>query len=252
MKRNTGKKYPSVSGTTDYQHIRMVKEIFSTITEKYDFLNHLMSLRRDISWRRFAVARMRFSRTHRFLDVATGTCDLAIETALGHPGVYVVGLDFVKEMIDVGQEKIKRRGLSTKVGLLRGDALNIPFPPDQFDAAGMAFGIRNIPDKLQVLKEMARVVVPGGQALILELTAPRRKLLTGLYRLYLNRVLPRLARPFSPNPEAYHYLGDSIANFPTPFEFASLMEQAGLGDVEIHSLTLGITHLYVGYKPMKP
>src|SRR5208337_1247350 len=156
------KKYPSVREVTDEERILMVKEIFSTVTTRYDFLNHFLSLRRDIAWRRFTVRKMRFSGTHRFLDVATGTADLALGAALKYPGVFVVGLDFMEEMLHEGQAKIARKGLSGRIQLLRGDALALPFPDDSFDVAGMAFGIRNIPDKARALAEMARVVVPGG------------------------------------------------------------------------------------------
>lgn len=118
----------------------MVKEIFSTVTGRYDFLNHFLSLRRDVAWRRVAVKKMSFTSTHRFLDVATGTADLAIRAGLSHPRITVVGLDFMKEMLDVGQRKIARAGLSKRIQLLRGDALSLPFPGNSFDVAGIAFG----------------------------------------------------------------------------------------------------------------
>jgi len=243
------KKYPTVNQVTDTQRIGMVKEIFSTITGKYDFLNHFLSLRRDIAWRRFAVKKMRFFKTYRFLDVATGTCDLAIEAALRYRDIQVVGLDFVQEMMDSGKKKIARKKLLPRIKTLTGDALHIPSPSNSFDAAGIAFGIRNIPDKTRTLKEMMRVVVPGGQVLVLEMTSPKTRFFNGVYRIYLRKILPVLARVFSSNPNAYYYLGDSIMNFPTAHDFARLMEHAGLVDVEMHSLTLGLTYLHIGYKP---
>jgi len=227
----------------------MVKEIFSTINRKYDFLNHFLSLRRDIAWRRCAVKKMRFFRTYRFLDVATGTADLAIEAALSHPKTQVVGLDFVQEMMDLATQKIQRKNLSARIGILKGDALHIPFPSHSFDAAGIAFGIRNIPDKRGALKEMTRVVVPGGQVLVLEMTSPRILFFKEIYAIYAKTILPLLARAFSPNPSAYYYLWDSISNFPEPHDFTRFMRQAGLVNVEMYRLTLGITHLYIGYKP---
>lgn len=241
--------YPSVNRMSDPERVHLVKEIFATVTGKYDFLNHALSLRRDVAWRRAAVSRMRFSRTHRLLDAATGTCDLAVEAARRHPGLCVTGLDLVPEMIEAGTRKIRRLGLSPRVHLVRGDALHLPFEQDRFDAASMAFGIRNIPDRLGALREMARVVVPGGRVLILEMALPRSSLLRPLYAFYLSTVLPRLARAVSPNPDAYHYLADSIANFPAPQAFARLMQSAGLERVRTHSLTCGITCLHVGVKP---
>lgn len=242
-------KYPSIDQIDDADRIRMVKEIFSTITGKYDFLNHFLSLRRDVFWRRFAVRQMRFFNTCRFLDVATGTSDLAIDAALRYPDIQVTGLDFVKEMLDHGVKKVARKNLPARVNLMQGNALGLPFPEDSFDAAGIAFGIRNIPDKAGALKELRRVVIPGGQVLVLEMTFPRIPCFRQFYDLYLNRILPLLARVFSPNPDAYHYLGESIMNFPSVKRFEQMMKDAGLIDVEMHTLTLGICHLFIGHKP---
>ena len=247
VKSPTGK-YPSVKAATDEDRIGMVKEIFSTVTGRYDFLNHLLSLRRDIAWRRFTTRNMNFFKTYRFLDIATGTADLAIEAALKHPSVKVIGLDFVQEMMDLGLAKIAKRGLIDRVRLLRGDALALPFGQNTFDVAGIAFGIRNIPDRKRALEEMRRVVVPGGQVIVLEMTSPRGRALGAFYHLYLNAILPRVAGHFSRNPEAYRYLGDSIQNFPEPETFAREMEEAGLTRVEKQSLDFGITCLHVGTK----
>ena len=233
---------------SDTERIRTVKEIFSTVTGKYDFLNHLLSLRRDIAWRRFTVRKMHFSKTYRFLDVATGTADLAIEAAQQHPSIRVTGLDFVQAMMHRGTSKITNKGLSDRVRLLRGDALALPFPDHSFDVAAIAFGIRNIPDRLRALREMGRAVVPGGQVMVLEMTFPRKSIYQGAYHLYLHRILPRMARAFSRNPAAYEYLTDSIMNFPDPEAFARLMEEAGLVQVEKYPLDFGITYLHIGVK----
>ena len=244
------KKYSPVREMTDAERIRAVKEIFSTVTRKYDFLNHLLSLRRDIAWRRFAVRRMRFFSTYRFLDVATGTADLVIETVERHPMLQATGLDFVKTMVNAGRRKAESRGLSERIRFLRGDALALPFPDRSFDVAAMAFGIRNIPNKLLALQEMRRVVVPGGQVMVLEMTFPRNSLFRGFYRVYLHSILPCIAGAFSRNPAAYEYLADSIMNFPSPEAFARMMEEAGLVRVETHRLDLGITYLHIGYPPL--
>lgn len=242
-------KYPSIDQTNDADRIRMVKEIFSTITGKYDFLNHFLSLRRDVAWRRFTVEQMRFFNTYRFLDVATGTSDLAIEGALCYPDIRVTGVDFVQEMLDQGVKKVEKRGLSQRTDFMKGDALHLPFPDDSFDTAGIAFGIRNIPDKARALKEMSRIVVASGQVLVLEMTFPQIRCFKRFYHLYLNKILPFLARLFSPNPGAYHYLGDSIMDFPPVRGFVGMMKDAGLVDVEVYTLTLGICHLFIGHKP---
>lgn len=246
QKDSDGQNYPPVTGIGRDEHVGMVREIFATVTRRYDFLNHLLSLRRDIAWRRFTIRKMRFFKTFRLLDVATGTADLAIEAANGHLGIDVTGVDFVEEMLAVGRKKIAHRGLSDRIRLLQADAMTLPFPDGSFDAAGIAFGIRNMPDRLQALREMRRVIVPGGQIFVLEMNFPRHRFWQGFFDLYLNRLLPGVARLFSGNPAAYHYLADSILHFPSPQAFLRLMEQAGFRDVVRYSLTFGITSLYVG------
>lgn len=249
MVRRAKKRYPAVHEMTPSQQVGLVREVFATIPGRYDFLNRFLSLRRDVAWRRFAVRKMRFFRTMRFLDVATGTADLAVETARRYPAVRVAGLDFVREMMAVGREKIRRRHMADRIGLIQGDALTLPFKENAFDVAAIAFGIRNIPDRRRALEQMARAVVPGGQVMALEMNFPRHALLNRFYDLYLSRALPRVARLFSRNPAAYYYLGDSIREFPSPDQFARLMVQAGLMKVEKYALTLGITYLYIGVKP---
>ena len=170
MERSAGNKYPPVNTITDNERIGMVREIFSTITGKYDFLNHLLSLRRDVAWRRFAAKKMRFFKTSRYLDVACGTGDLSIAAALEHPQISVAGIDFVGDMVQAGKSKMEKKNMTERVMLMQGDALHIPFGNNTFDVTGIAFGIRNIPDKEQALKEMLRVTVAGGQIMILEMT----------------------------------------------------------------------------------
>ncbi len=229
----------------------MVKEIFSTITGKYDFLNHLLSLRQDIVWRKSAARRMRFFKTFRMLDVAAGTLDLALEVAFLHPEIRVAGLDFVEQMLQAGKAKIEKRNLASRVNLVQGDALHIPFPEETFDVAAIAFGIRNIPNKPAALREMVRVVAPEGTVMVLEMTFPQIPGFARVYDLYLNRMLPVLAGLFSPNPKAYHYLGDSIMHFPSVRHFTLLMKEAGLVQVKAHSMTFGISRLFTGRKPKK-
>jgi demethylmenaquinone methyltransferase/2-methoxy-6-polyprenyl-1,4-benzoquinol methylase len=241
-----GKHYPPVTGIGRDEHVGMVREIFATITGRYDFLNHLLSLRRDVAWRRFAVRKMSFFNTFRLLDVATGTADLAIEAANGHPGIHVTGIDFSPEMLTVGRRKISKHGLTGRIRLLQADAMTLPFSDGRFDAVGIAFGIRNMPDRLRALREMRRVLAPGGRIFVLEMNFPRNRFWQGFFDLYLNRLLPGIARFFSGNPAAYHYLADSILHFPSPHAFMRAMEEAGFRDVERYPLTFGITSLYIG------
>ncbi len=249
MGKESSGKYTPVRQMSDVERIRTVREIFCTVTGKYDFLNHFLSLRRDIVWRRVTARKMRFFKTNRFLDVATGTADLAIQAARQHLSIQVTGLDFVQAMMNLGLTKIANKSLSDRVRLLRGDALALPFSDHCFDVAAIAFGIRNIPDKSGALQEMRRVVVPGGQVMVLEMTFPRNSVFQGFYHLYLNRILPKIASAFSDNPAAYEYLADSIMNFPDPKTFSRQMEEAGLVQVEKYPLDFGVTYLHIGVNP---
>lgn len=241
-------RYPGAKGIPAEQHIRMVRDIFSTVTGRYDFLTHLLSLYLDISWRRFAVRKLQQEKMCRLLDVATGTADLAIEMALQKSGCVVIALDFMAEMMALGAGKLQERNLSRRVRLVRADAVDMPFASGTFDAASIAFGIRNIPDKMKALREMRRVVAPGGQVLVLEMTCPGHGFFRRLYVFYLQKIMPLAPRVFSPNPEAYRYLADSILHFPSPSDFSDMMKSAGLSPVESYSLAFGITHLFVGTK----
>jgi demethylmenaquinone methyltransferase/2-methoxy-6-polyprenyl-1,4-benzoquinol methylase len=243
-----GNKYPSIKNSTDRERISMVKEIFSTITGKYDFLNRILSLRRDVYWRNFAAGKMRFSKTRRYLDVACGTGDLSIAAARKHPQISVTGIDFVPEMIATAEKKVEGQKLSGRIKLLQGDALSLPFGDGSFDVTGIAFGIRNIPDRKRALSEMLRVTVPGGQVMVLEMTFVQNRFFKFIYPVYLNYLLPAFAKLFSGNPAAYDYLVDSIMNFPNPDEFAKIMEEVGMVQVEKYPLTFGITWLHIGKK----
>lgn len=230
------------------QHQGVVTEIFSSINRRYDFLNRLLSMRRDVAWRRALIRNMRFSGTCRLLDVATGTADVALGAAKEYPRIEITGIDPSGAMLAIGKEKVSRAGLDARISLIEGDALKMPFPDMSFDVAAIAFGMRNISDRTGALREMARVTVPGGAVMVLEMGLPRPGLFRQLYTWHIGTVVPFVARLFSSNPPAYEYLADSIINFPSPEDFASLMESAGLKDVRITELTFGITRLFVGWK----
>jgi len=249
VKEHLKRDYAPVKDLKPDDHIRMVRDIFATVTGRYDFLNHLLSFRRDVAWRRFAARKMRFSKTLRYLDVAAGTGDLALEVAGRYPDVQVTGADFVYEMLEKGAEKSARQGESRgRVSFVQADALALPFADGSFDVVGIAFGIRNIPDRLGALREFHRVLVDGGQVAILEMQSPEQKFLKSLCSFYLRRILPRLARRFTRNPAAYLYLADSILHFPSSERFSGMMRDAGFAEVENYPLTLGITRLYTGWK----
>ena len=244
--RKKFERYPKLIQINASGHAELVKEVFKTIPKRYDFLNHFLSLWQDILWRRFTIKQARLAGKKRLLDVATGTGDLAIYAVRENPELQVIGLDFSPEMLALCNRKIRAQGLSDKVQLLQGDALALPFPDNSFAALTIGFGIRNIPDKLQALKEMQRVVMPGGRVLVLEMGLPASRIFCFFYSLYLKHLIPLIARLFSPNPEAYYYLADSIRHFPKPQDFQELLLQAGLKNIQTHALTFGITYLFMG------
>ena len=248
MREQQKKEYPSVQEMSDDQRIGIVKDIFASVTDKYDFLNRFLSGWRDVAWRRRTVQEMNFFNTNRFLDVATGTADLALDCANTYPDVNVTGVDFVQEMVDNGLKKVEDQNLKERVMLKWGDATNLEFDDNSFDVTAIAFGIRNIPDKEKALIEMRRIIVPDGQVMILELTTPEPGFWRSTYTFYLNGVLPKLAKWFTKNPAAYEYLADSIMNFPTRKEFLTLMESMGLKNCKAIPLTFGVCTLYIGNK----
>lgn len=243
------KRYPPMEELSPTGQTRVVREIFTTGHKKYDLLNHVLSFRRDLGWREVAVKKMRFERTLRFLDVATGTADLAIGAARRFPRIGVTGIDFAAPMLEVGRRKVREAGLQERISLVEGDALSLPFPDGSFDVSAVAFGMRNIPDRRRAIVEMARVTVPGGQVMILEMTFAPAPAFRPFYGFYLRRVLPGIARLFKGNPATYHYLGDSIRHFPSPDSLSILMQEAGLRDVSYTRLTFGVAYLHIGRVP---
>ena len=221
-----------------------IREMFDSIAPRYDLLNRLLSAGRDIHWRRFAVKKLLTSLEGPYLDVATGTADVALEITKQAPTCRVVGLDFAFRMLELAKPKIAGQSIE----LVRGDALAMPFPDNTFLGSIVAYGVRNFPDRLQGLKEMVRVVKPGGRVVILEFSTPPG-LVGEVYHLYFHHILPRIGGLLSGNPRAYSYLHESVEAFPPPQVFCDMMAEAGLARVRALPLTFGITMCYVGEKP---
>ncbi len=223
-----------------------VERMFSAIAPRYDFLNRLLSAGRDRAWRRAAVRAAMLPRGGRLLDVCTGTADVALEAARQVPDALVEGVDFSAPMIALGQAKVACAGLGGRIRLQVAPAEALPYPDEAFDAATVAFGLRNVPDRLQGLREMRRVLRPGGRAVILEFTTPPNRLFRGLYLWYFRRILPRIGRAISGHKSAYDYLPASVAEFPSPEGVAALMREAGFGEVAYRLLACGIVAIHVG------
>lgn len=223
-------------------------EFFDAIAARYDLVNRVMSFGIDRGWRTRTVRALALEPGMRVLDLATGTADLAIETARRHRDVEVVGIDPSAKMLGVGREKVRARSLEGRVTLLEGDAQRIEQPDASFDGITIAFGIRNVPDRSRAMREMVRVGKPGARIAILELGEPRSGLLGPLARFHVHVMVPRIGALLS-GAQEYRYLQRSIAAFPPAEEFAAQMRAAGMIDVRVEPLTFGVCHLYVGRVP---
>ena len=224
------------------------REMFDRIASYYDGTNRILSLGFDRHWRRRAVKLLSPRPGGLYLDVGCGTGDMCVEVLRKAPGCRVVGLDPSEGMLAIGREKIQAAGISKAVSLLRGDVLNLQFPDNLFDCAITAFCIRNVTDRLRGLREMCRVIRPGGLLVILELTDPVR-LMKPLFRLYSDVVMPLVTKVMS-SVSAYRYLTDSMADFPSADQFVSVIENAGFADTTYFRMTGGIVTIFQGRKPV--
>jgi demethylmenaquinone methyltransferase/2-methoxy-6-polyprenyl-1,4-benzoquinol methylase len=229
-----------------------VEAMFDRIAGVYDLLNSAMTAGLHHRWRERAVDVARLRPGARVLDVATGTGDLALEVARRvAPGGEVVGSDFSEGML--ARARVKAAGAAPTGVAMRfeqGDALELPYADDSFDAATAGFGVRNFSDLGRGLAEMARVVRPGGRVMVLEFTTPSRPPLSWFYRLWFDRVVPVLGR-FSSDPAAYAYLPESVKRFPGPRALAAVMEGAGLGEIGWLLTAGGIVAIHSGTVPSK-
>ena len=229
-------------------HPDSVRELFNSVAPRYDLLNRLLSLRRDVYWRKRAVREIQDSEGS-ILDVATGTGDVAIEIIRqGEGRRRVVGLDFSELMIRKAHEKFVKRKLLSTIDVGLGDALSLPFQDDTFHASVIAFGLRNIPKKEQALSEIVRVTKKGGKVVILEFTFPERGLVKRLYPSYFMNILPWVGGLISGDRGAYAYLPRSVVHFQSPEIYRDLARGAGLENVTSTGLTFGIASIIAGTK----
>jgi demethylmenaquinone methyltransferase/2-methoxy-6-polyprenyl-1,4-benzoquinol methylase len=236
--------FPEVNNSEENE----VELMFDSIAWRYDFLNHFLSFGIDRIWRKKAIKII--GRTHKpslILDVATGTGDLAIESLKLNP-TKVTGIDISKKMLETGQNKIYRKGLSEKIELISGDSEKIGFDDNYFDVAMVAFGVRNFKNILKGLSEMYRVIRPGGLIMVLEFSKPLTFPFRQVYNFYFLNILPFFGQLFSKNRRAYKYLPDSVMNFPDNEVFIRYLNNAGFRDVRQRNLTFGVATIYTGIK----
>jgi demethylmenaquinone methyltransferase/2-methoxy-6-polyprenyl-1,4-benzoquinol methylase len=224
--------------------------MFGRISRRYDLLNTVMTAGRHYAWRRMAARIAVGVYPGPALDIATGTGDFALELARGRNVTSVVGLDFTPEMLSLAAQKALRQGRGAKLSLVAGDAHSLPFSDSQFICATVGFGVRNFINVPKALREMARVVRPGGRVVILEIVRLEgRGFVSKAAPIYFRRVTTWLGALLAGNREAYTYLPESVDEFLSARELSALMEDAGLRNIQYHSLALGTVAIHVGEKP---
>jgi demethylmenaquinone methyltransferase/2-methoxy-6-polyprenyl-1,4-benzoquinol methylase len=226
-----------------------ITRAFDTLAHRYDLLNRVLSLGLDRGWRRRALRHLLSEPPARLLDVATGTADLALLAARLLPETAVTGIDLSEAMLDVGRRKAHAGGLEARVTLRAGDCLALDFPDASFDAATAAFGVRNFEKLAAGLRDMRRVLRPGGRIVILELSEPRAFPLRQLYRFYLRQWIPAVGRLLTGHAREYAYLPASIAQMPQGEAMLALLREAGFTECRCERYTFGLCTCYTGVTP---
>ena len=234
------------------EHARRVREMFAGIATRYDLLNHLLSGNTDQRWRRLVARRLRGALAvegARALDVACGTGDLSLAIAQA-TGARVIGTDFCRPMLEIAARK-KIGGVESRILFVEGDALRLPFADGTFEAVSIAFGLRNLASVEGGLKELRRVLKPGGRVAVLEFSSPVIPGFRALFQFYFTRVLPRIGGIVSGSRGAYEYLPDSVSRFPDQERLARLMRGVGFDEVEYQNLTGGVAALHMGTRSLR-
>ena len=225
-----------------------VRDMFAQIASKYDLMNHLLSLNIDTYWRSATVKKVPVTGSEPILDLCTGTGDLAFTFRKRHPSIPIIGADFCNEMLDVARQKQQKRNVDG-IEFVEASAMELPFEDNRFQVVSVAFGIRNVEKTEQGLSEITRVCQPGGRVAILEFSRPYVWPLSSIYNFYFRHVLPRVGQMMAKNDKsAYEYLPSSVSQFPSGQGFADLLAGAGLKDIQMFPMTLGVATLYMGVK----
>lgn len=224
-----------------------VAEMFNNISKKYDFLNHFLSLGIDKLWRKKAVKELKEIQPQRILDIATGTGDFALALLKLNPKE-VVGVDISQGMLDVGIEKMKKKGVDHIVKMKIGDSENLPFDDASFDALTVGFGVRNYENLEQGLTDMLRVLRPGGKAIILEFSKPKAFPMKQMFGFYSKKIIPFIGKNISKDERAYAYLPESVEAFPEGKNFTAILEKVGYTKVDAKPVSGGIATIYSGVK----
>ena len=224
-----------------------IAAMFNSISGKYDFLNHFLSLGIDILWRKRAVRLLKNHQPKLILDIATGTGDFAIEALSLNPEK-IIGVDISEGMLSIGREKLIKKNLTDKIEFLSGDSEVLPFEDNFFDAVIVSFGVRNFENLEKGLSDMLRVLKPGGKVVILEFSKPKSFPFKQIYQFYFQWILPKIGKLISKNHAAYTYLPDSVEAFPDGDDFLNILNKIGFQKNQCTPLTLGISSIYSGSK----
>jgi demethylmenaquinone methyltransferase/2-methoxy-6-polyprenyl-1,4-benzoquinol methylase len=235
-----------------YQHSQLdkkeqVADMFNSIAYRYDFMNRFLSAGIDVWWRKKAISQLRNLNPKRILDVATGTGDVAILTYRMLRPERITGIDISEGMLELGRKKIEKLGLHKQIELQKGDSEVIRFEDNSFDAITVAFGVRNFQNLDKGLKEMYRVLQPGGKLVVLEFSKSNG-FLSGLINFYMNVITPMIGKLLAKNKCAYQYLNDSVQAFPEGQTFLNIMHEAGFTQTYLKKLSFGICTIYCGSK----
>ncbi len=239
MKKTQVKPYASTESKKE-----QVTRMFNRIAGKYDLLNRLLSAGIDEHWRKRAIRLLAKAQPQKVLDLATGTGGVALALVRQLHTPQVIGLDIAEAMLEVGRKKIAAQGLENRIQLQCGDAENMPFQDNSFDAITIAFGVRNFENLSKGLKEMHRVLKPQGEVVILEFSKPRIFPLKQLFHFYFKNLLPLIGRWTSKDPRAYRYLYESVQAFPDGDDFLKELEKAGFRQMRQIPLSFGICSIY--------
>ena len=223
-----------------------VKQMFNKIAGQYDFLNRFLTFGIDNIWRKIAVKKIK-NNPKNVLDIATGTADLAIITAK-YTNAEIIGLDISDQMLKVGKEKITNKNLDSRIKLINGDAENLSFNNETFDAITVGFGVRNYENLEKGLKEIYRVIKKGGYVAILEPSYPEKFPLKQLFNFYFETLTPIIGNLISKDYKAYSYLSKSVKNFPSSNNFIDQLKKIGFSKCNHYSLTFGVVSLYIAIK----
>ncbi|SFX33470.1 bifunctional demethylmenaquinone methyltransferase/2-methoxy-6-polyprenyl-1,4-benzoquinol methylase UbiE [Marinospirillum alkaliphilum] len=231
------------------EKVKRVAGVFDSVASKYDLMNDLMSMGVHRLWKKFTIELSGVRKGHQVLDIAGGTGDLTMQFSrlVGEEGQVILA-DINASMLKVGRDRLLDRGYGGNIRFVQANAECLPFPDNHFDVVTIAFGLRNVTDKDKALRDMTRILKPGGRLLVLEFSKPTNPLMTKAYDLYSFTALPLMGKLFAGDSDSYRYLAESIRMHPDQDTLKGMMEAAGLSEVEYHNMTSGVVALHRGIK----